>query len=349
LIAGCLTLSAQNDAQYTLFPWAKLYYNPGTTGEQTNSLCFTGIFLNRNTAMKENQWLASQTTATSNKPNGSNNDKGGSDWNENIGSRDFMFNVEYYSRKIRGAFGLSFVSDHIAIWNNVTIRLGYAYKMKIARGSLGIGLQAGLLNQSLNKAALRPLEDDDPLLVFSEDPTELNFDFNFGLYYKTDTWDVGISGVNLLGKQAKQTLSGEGLLNPSRQLYIHGGYNWILPSYPDWAIEPKALIKTDFASFQTDIAVLTRYKGVVWGGLSYRIQDAASILFGARPFYNSSNNYLKGLDVGFAYSFTTTKYGYTKRGSMGDIEVMVRYCFDFYKSEIFSGYGNSRAIYRNEY
>ena len=95
--------------------------------------------------------------------------------------------------------------------------------------------------------------------------------------------------------------------------------------------------------------VLARYNGILWGGLSYRIQDAVSVLFGARPFYNSSNNYLKGLEMGLGYSFTTSKLGYKPDRSYGDIEIMLRYCFDIYKEEVFSGYGSTRGIYKNQY
>ena len=135
----------------------------------------------------------------------------------------------------------------------------------------------------------------------------------------------------------------------SRNLYIHGGYTWILPWNPSWELLPQALIKTDLATAQFDIMILTRYNGVFWGGLSYRIQDAVSVLFGARPFYNSSNIYLKGLEVGAAYSFTTSKLGFKPNRSYGDIEVMLRYCFDIYKEEVFSGYGSSRSIYKNKF
>ena len=72
-------------------------------------------------------------------------------------------------------------------------------------------------------------------------------------------------------------------------------------------------------------------------------------VFGARPFYNHSNNYLKGIDLGLAYGFTTSKLGWKKNRGFGDLEIMVRYCFDIYKEEIFSGYGSTRNIYKNQY
>ena len=336
-----MALFAQPDAQYTLFPWASLYYNPGTAGEQNNTLCFTGIFANKYTGFQENHEYPDQSPT----------DKPAESMSRQI--QDFLVNTEYYSRKIRGAIGLSFQSDHQSPWKNIAIRLGYTYRMKIAGGGLGIGFQVNLANQALEEEQKwHPTQPDDPFVPHEgkDAPSSMRLDFSLGLHYRAESWDVGVSAVNLLGKSAV-LLSGDEktTMDLARQLYIHGGYVWTLPWDPSWTVEPKVLVKTDFATFQLDAAILARYNGILWGGLSYRINDAVSVLFGARPFYNSANNYLKGLDVGVGYSFTTTKFAYTNKGSMGDIEVMVRYCFDIYKTETFSGYGSTRAIYKNRY
>ena len=131
--------------------------------------------------------------------------------------------------------------------------------------------------------------------------------------------------------------------------FCHGGYTWIVPANPNWELLPQALVKTDFHTATWEVMALARYNGVYWGGLGYRFQDAVSLLFGARPFYNSSNVYLKGLEAGLSYGITANKLGYRVHRSFGDVEVMVRYCFDIYKPEVFSGYGSSRSIYKNWY
>ena len=180
----------------------------------------------------------------------------------------------------------------------------------------------------------------------------LDLDFNFGVLYKTEQWYVGVGWTQmaaLFDKQQVLRVSGEYGPRRSSQLYLHGGYTWVLPANPNWELIPQALVKTDFKTYQWEILALARYNGVYWGGLGYRFQDAVSLAFGARPFYNSSNIYLKGLDLGVSYSFTTNSLGYKKHRSFGDVEVVVRYCFDVYKPEIFSGYGNSRYIYKNRY
>lgn len=332
LISGFTTGFAQQDAQFTLFPWASLYYNPGAAGEQSNTLCFTGIF--------RQQFMGFNDVYKNSE---------GNQVSDNTSIQDILFNMEFYSRKIRGAIGLSFVKDKIGYFDNIGIRLGYAYKLNLGPGKLGIGIQASLINQSVNAERFRPSQEGDPIIQQLGE-SYLDLDFNFGLYYKTDRWYAGLSGTQLLGPSSLP-LSGGEELKLARQLYLHGGYIWTLPWNPSWTIEPQALLKfADFTAPQLDLMVLTRYNNILWAGLSYRVYDAVSVLFGARPFYNSSNNYLKGLDIGVAYSFTTSKLGlYSSKKSSGDIEIMLRYCFDIYRQEVFSGYGSTRSIYKNQY
>lgn len=343
-----ITLRAQLDGQTALFPWASPYYNPGAVGMQNNTLCFTFMFLNQNSGFKPSENLSSQT--------GTDQTTGTEQQFQGI--RDFLVNAEFYSRKIRGAIGLSVLSDDIGPMKNIGVRLGYTYRMKLGSGDFGVGFQANLVSQTFKSNEWLPGVEGDPIVdgLRVSPPSYLNMDFSLGLHYKAENWDVGASVVNLLGE--KNPLKSEGVslvlsggpgLYLARHLYVHGGYIWTLPN-PSWTIEPKAIIKTDFSTFQTDIMILTRYNGIIWTGLDYRIQDAVSVLIGARPFFNSSNNYLKGLDVGFAYGIDTKKFGYKSGGgSFGHFEVVLKYCFDIYKAETFFGYGSSRAIYRNQY
>lgn len=326
-----MSVFAQDDAQFTLFPWTTMYYNPGAMGEQSNTLCFTGVY--------RQQYLGWQDVYQ---------DENGNITKEKTAPREFLFNIESYLRKLKGSLGLSILSDRVGFYNNIGIRFGYAYKLKIPTGHLGIGLQVSFYNQAVDGSKLHALQTGDAVLdKLKGEESVMDFDVNFGLFYKADRWNVGISGTQLI---TKARLSGDNsVLNRSRQLYVHGGYTWILPWNPSWTLEPSALLKTDLKTVQFELMVLTRYNGVFWGGLSYRINDAASILFGARPFYNNSNNYLKGIDLGLAYGFTTNKLGYQQNRSYGDLEVMIRYCFDIYKEEVFSGYGSTRNIYKNEY
>lgn len=350
---------AQDDAQFTLFPWATSYYNAGGIGEQSNTLCFTAIY--------NNKYLGWNDVYTVN----------GVDSMNKTAPQDFLFNMESYLKKLHGSLGLSLISDQVGFYNNVGVKLGYSYKLRIGGGHLGIGAQVSMFNQKIDQNKFRPIEQGDQTLQSLSEST-LDLDFNFGLLYTSDQWYVGAGLTNIAAafdKDQKLRLTGTNGSRRSSHLYLHGGYTWIVPANPNWEVIPQTMLKmnysrvpkidengnyvfdkdgvcetaTKFNVVQWDLMLLARYNGVFWGGVGYRLQDAVSLVFGARPFYNSSNIYLKGLDAGISYSITTNSLGYRVNRSFGDIEVMVRYCFDIYKPEIFSGYGSSRSIYKNQY
>lgn len=325
---------AQDDAQFTFFPWVTSYYNAGGIGEQSNTLCFTADYNNKYLG-----WGDLSTTAI-------NNDSA-----LHTAPQDFLFSIESYLRKLHGSIGVTLVHDRIGFYSNTGIKLGYAYKLRVGGGHLGIGAQVSLYNQAIDNSHFTPIQEGDPLLSSLSEST-LDLDFNFGVLYKTDQWYAGLGWTQIVSMFDTTNIlrvSGDRGQHRSSQLYLHGGYTWVLPFNPNWELMPQALIKTDLKTFQWEILALARYNGVYWGGIGYRFQDAISLAFGARPFHNSSNIYLKGLDLGVSYGFTANSLGYKKHRSFGDVEVVVRYCFDVYKPEVFSGYGNSRYIYKNRY
>ena len=338
LFAMVVTMTgfAQDDAQFTFFPWVTSYYNAGGIGEQHNTLCFTADYNNKFLGWRDGS--SSGTTI--------NNDS-----LFRSAPQSFLFSIESYLKKLHGSLGVTLIHDRIGIYSNTGVKLGYAYKLRLGGGHLGIGAQVSLYNQAIKPEKLTPLQPGDPLLDQLSEST-LDLDFNFGVLYKADQWYVGAGWTQmaaLFDKNQVLRVSGEYGSTRSSQLYIHGGYTCVLPFNPNWELLPQAMVKTDFKTFQWEVLALARYNGVYWGGLGYRFQDAVSLVFGTRPFHNSSNIYLKGLDLGVSYSFTTNTLAYRKHRSFGDVEVMVRYCFDIYKPEIFSGYGNSRYIYKNRY
>jgi hypothetical protein len=176
----------------------------------------------------------------------------------------------------------------------------------------------------------------------------LDFDVNFGVHYKAPTWYMGVSGKQLIGGVR---LSGSEVNSSAlvRQLYLYGGYIWNLKTPVPWTVEPSALIHTDLSTWHLNLMALARYNGILYFGLSYQLDNGVGVVMGAVPFYNSTNEYLKGLEIGVAYNFDTKKGGYTKNGSWGDFELLVRYGFNFYKDKPLTGYGSTRHLYKNQY
>ena len=324
------TAIAQENPRITLFPWMNPYYNPGTMGENELNLNFTGIFRQQSLGMKDTPPSSEGEEAKPNKVNG----------------EQIYLNVDSYIKKIKGAVGISFLKDKNGYYDNIDFKLGYAARLPVYGGKLGIGVQLGFLNQKPNKDKWFPNDNPDPIIT---DMTEsyLDFDINFGLHYKAPTWYVGVSGTQLIG--GVRVSGGKDVSSLARRIYISGGYIWNLKTAVPWSIEPSVLIGSNLASWNLDVMAVARYNGILWFGLTYQWQHGIAVLLGAVPFYNSTNTYLKGLELGLSYTFATSKYSYRSSGGWGDFEILIRYGFNFFREKPLTGYGSSRHLYKNQY
>src|SRR5574344_411240 len=115
---------AQQDAQFTLFQWATPYYNAGAIGEQSNTLCFTGLFRQQYTGWNDTYV-----------------DSEGKISKKNTSSQQISFSIESYMLKLHVGVGVTMLSDKGGYFNSVGVKLGDCYKLGGPRGSLGIGFQ----------------------------------------------------------------------------------------------------------------------------------------------------------------------------------------------------------------
>ena len=314
------TVIAQENPRITLFPWMNPYYNPGTMGENELNLNFTGILRQQSMLMKDST---------------------------KINGEQIYVHVDSYIKKIKGAIGISFLKDKNAYYDNIDFKLGYAARLPVYGGKLGIGVQLGFLNQKppANDKLEPSLKPDPTLTKMTE--SYLDFDINFGLHYKAPTWYVGLSATQLIGGVR---LSGDkSSSHLARRMYVSGGYIWNLKTPVPWSIEPSILIGSNFAVWSMDMMAVARYNGILWFGLSYQLQQGIAVLLGAVPFYNSTNVYLKGLELGVSYTFATSKFSYRSGGGWGDFEILIRYGFNFFREKPLTGYGSSRHLYKNQY
>jgi type IX secretion system PorP/SprF family membrane protein len=281
------------------------------------------------------------------KPNKQNKDK---IQYTQLGQQQVFLHIDSYIKKIKGAPGIMFIKDQAGKLDYTGFGLGYASKFRVRSGKLSIGAHFRFLNGKPNSSPWNTIEKPDPLEAeFGQDASFLDFDMNFGLHYKAPTWHVGVSGTQLIGTTR---ISGAEItsLRPTRQFYLSGGYIWNLKTAVPWSIEPSVLFLThSFATWTVYAMALARYNGILYFGLTYQLNNGVGVALGAVPFYNSTNEYLKGLEIGAAYNFDTKKTGYRPGGSFGDFEILVRYGFNFYKDKPLTGYGSTRHLYKNQY
>lgn len=285
VVAG--SLFAQQDKLITHFIYDKMSVNPGETGldQNDNSICATTIY--------RNQW---------DKVNGAPNSA--------------ILNVESNLKRFMPVnLGISFFHDAIGFnrQNNVLLNANYPLALGGA-GTLGIGVGVGIVNFGMSPVWVPPTTDIDNTLPVGFAAT--NLDLNFGLYFKgNNDYYAGLSSTHLnesLLKQSVGVISNE--YKVARHYYIMGGKKFRDIAGGD--LDAQVLMRTDMVKFSADINVRYMWRGIAYGGLTYRTVDAVGVMLGWMPIQN--------LTIGYSYDVTTNKLASVSRGSH---EILLKYCY----------------------
>ncbi len=284
-------MNAQYDPQFSQNMFNMLAVNPGYAGssESINLL-----------ALNRNQWSGDYGIKTT------------------VFSGDMPLNL----LGMDSGIGVSIMNDEIGFFTNLSILLNYSAKFELKRGTIGLGLSLGLINQSLDGSKFDlPLDGgiytgagEDPVLTDAE-VTGSSFDAGFGVFYQEKNFYAGASLSHLT--KPKIDFNDGKFFTISRTFFLTCGYNHKIED-TSYEILPSIFYKTDGRSFQVDVNTLLRYKSRFWGGLSYRLQDAVVLLAGIE---------LKN-GVRFGYSYDITTSAIATAGSGGSHELMVGYNFD---------------------
>lgn len=263
------------------------YYNPGAVGSH-DRICLTGAF--------RNQWTGlpgAPVTTT------------------------FSANMPLSFLGHSHGIGINLTNDNLAFSNDFLFSASYAYRMDLGRGTLGIGLNAGVANQSLSPswvgADIIDVAGDDA--IPQNGGSVFGLDLGFGLYYHTEDFFVGLSSTHL-----NQTTFDYPEENAETRLirhyYLLAGYTLQLPN-PMFELMPSLMVQTDARSNHIYLNTNLRYNKRFWGGVSYAVGGAVSALFGVEM--------LNGIMVGYSYDFELSSL---MKYNSGSHEVTVRYCFD---------------------
>ncbi len=241
---------------------------------------------------------------------------------------DYLFSFDMPVKFLHGGIGLTLFSDKIGYTSMVSGSFDYAFRIYWGPGNLSAAIEGNFFSASRDYTQLIGSSDlsgdyttpttnsGDPALNGDADANDFLIDASTGIYYQVPgTYYFGLSLKNILA--AKSTVLN---YQNSRVLYLLGGYEYVIPSNPSFRLKPSALIRTaDFSVFQVDLSCLMEYQNFMWGGVSYRFQDAVAFLAGI--------NWNK-MKVGLAYDLTVSKLGTFKSGlSAGTLEAYLRYCF----------------------
>lgn len=213
--------------------------------------------------------------------------------------------------------GLTIVSDKLGFEKNNSIRLNYSFHHAMEKGLLNFGISLGLQNNSLKGQWYVPEGDNfvdpsqDDLLKDSQvDGGQMVFDLGFGLFYLRDHFYIGASVAHLNQPQFKYGTST--MMYLSRHYYLSGGYSIDLT--PKFELKPSVHFKSDGKSSQIDLNTNIVYNKTVWGGVSYRIDDAMVALLGLQ--------FRNGIKIGYSFDISTSKIAKSSH------EFLLSYCFN---------------------
>lgn len=209
------------------------------------------------------------------------------------------------------------------IYNDVTgptsrtgITGAYAYNVEISNDiRISGGVSFGLMQYKLDGAQLTVKDITDlaiqPVVYNSYVP-----DASIGFYAYADEWYAGFSVSQLLNNSLTIFDQKNGLNKLKSHFYLTGGYKYEINR--DLVAEPSVIFKaTAPGIYQFDITARILYRDMIWGGLSYRFSDAASVLLGY--------TYEEKFYFGYAYDIGLNEL---RQYNSGTHEIMIGYRFN---------------------
>jgi type IX secretion system PorP/SprF family membrane protein len=195
-----------------------------------------------------------------------------------------------------------------------TVHGSYAYHYNINEDmKISMGVNLGIMQYKIDYAKI-DMEFDDPTMNAKE--SYYLPDANLGAYLYSSTYHVGLVVTHVLNNKIKIGTDPTGDSKLQSHFYLTGGYKYYINR--EWALEPSLVLKKVIpAPFQLDLNARVWYRNMVWGGLSYRTQEAVSILLGYiwdRKIY-----------IGYSYDLVLNPLG---AHNLGSHELMLGYRFN---------------------
>ncbi|MEM6321042.1 MAG: PorP/SprF family type IX secretion system membrane protein [Bacteroidota bacterium] len=286
------TLFAQQPSNYSLYMFNKFAFNPAYAGLD-NSLSFTGVH--------RRQW-----SGVANSPSTQN------------------INVHMPLYILSGGIGINVENDQLGLEQNLLATLSYNFQLPVGKiGILSIGASGGIFQKSLDgRGILTPeglyegitFNHNDNLPLPTSNLSEITPTFNAGIYFQTETFEAGLSAINIQEPVIEGTFFSVAL---SRNYFFNAAYQFDL--LRSVSVHPSVLVKTDLIETQMEASILFKYNDNIFVGGSFRgynanTVDAASLIVGL--------NLSEKIQLAYAYDFTLSALDVVSNGSH---EIMINY------------------------
>ena len=204
--------------------------------------------------------------------------------------------------------GISIINDNTGPISMISGTLSGSYELPMENNRLSIGLSANILQYTINNSDII-LENDgviDPAMNAGVADKVMGNSASIGVNYWGDKFNVSASVINIINSDLN--LSNTGVDNALvNHYYLNSSYKFSTSSGLD--IIPSIMFKKIGASSpQLDFNIKTSINNTIWGGLSYRTNDAVIAMLGLK---------FSEYTLGYSYDVTTTKMNIPSYGSHG--------------------------------
>jgi type IX secretion system PorP/SprF family membrane protein len=232
-----LLLSGQNDIQLSQQFLSRVNYNPAATGGSN----YMHVFL-----IGRQQFVGFKDAPSTQ-----------------------VLNAHNYFSQINSGAGLSITNDRIgSAESSINAKLAYAYYVHFEGSYLSFGLGSGILYKSFDVNKLNSEMANDPTLATYRGRTnKINPDFDFGLEYNMEQFQIGASVTHLNVSPVKIDNYESG-----RHIYFYTKYTFNLNL--DWKLAPSFVTHVSaWPIMKLELSTLATFRERFWFGLLLRSND----------------------------------------------------------------------------
>jgi len=266
---------AQQDPLFSQYMFNKLSVNPGYAGSR-DALAVDAIY--------RYQWV-------------------------NIPGAPKTFSASVHSPLTNEHLGLGFnmYNDVIGATVNQGATATFAYRILFPSSRLSFGIQAGVKYSDILWSKVNPYDTEDPLYR-AEMKNKAVPDANFGIYYFSSRYYIGLSSKQLLQNQMGIiTVNGKDQFTKLLR-HFYGMAGAALPVSDQVVFRPSILAKfVKNAPPQIDLNLSMLFANTFWIGASYRSEKAVSFM--------TEFNVTKSMRLGYAYDIWFNELQVHNKGS----------------------------------
>jgi type IX secretion system PorP/SprF family membrane protein len=279
---------AQQDPLFTHYMYNKLAFNPGYAGSRDLfSMEMIGRF----------QWVGIQGAP-----------------------RTISFTAHSPLQNPHIGLGLNAYRDELGPTVDYGATASFAYRVLFPTSKLCFGVAAGFKYMDIDWGMLNPKDPNDPSLT-NQVKNKVVPDVDFGIYYYSDRFYVGLSSRHLLQNQIVVSSASDGSTSFTKLMrHFYGMAGVVIPISDNVVFTPSVLCKYVVNTpFQTDVNASFMFHDVLVLGISYRTDNAIGLL--------AEVNITRNFSIGYSYDIW---FNALKAYNSGSHEIRLGYDFDIF-------------------